>query len=90
MALVADYLSNSSVDSDSALEHLGGRIREILAMLLAIEAGELLSDLPADQSASERHAIGLSLLEVMGRELSSLIDQLDELGQPAEDSHSIN
>lgn len=90
MALAADYRSVAFVDSDRALELLGGRLREVHAILLAIEAGELLSDLPADQSASERHAIGLSLLEVISRELSGLIDQLDELGQPVEDSHSIN
>lgn len=66
------------------MERLAGRLREILAILRAIEVGELLSELPAEATARESHSVGLSLLEVMSRELAALIAELDELGAAAE------
>lgn len=54
-------------------EDASGRLREITALLQAIEAGELLSVLPAGPDA-QRHQIGLSLLSVMSRELGNRSD----------------
>lgn len=52
------------------------RVRGALAILNAIEEGELLSSTPADAEARERHEIGISLLNVQKVVLGKLLDDL--------------
>jgi hypothetical protein len=54
-----------------------GRLREIDAILTAIDQGELLAELPAGPGSRARHQAAVSLLAVMQRELRSLILDLD-------------
>ncbi len=58
------------------LEHAGGRLREVRALLVAIDMAELLADVPASAAARLNHQTGVSLLAVMDRELQTLIDEL--------------
>jgi hypothetical protein len=53
------------------------RLLEIGALLTAIDQGELLSDLPAEPTASARHVTGACLLAVLERELARLIEDLE-------------
>lgn len=59
------------------LEAHHGRLLELAALLTAIGEGELLSDLPADSTASARHAAGSSLLAILERELAELVCDLE-------------
>jgi hypothetical protein len=58
------------------LEHASGRLREIRALLVAIDVADLLGDLPARAAARLNHQAGVSILAVMDRELQSLIEEL--------------
>ena len=65
-------------NSISLLEDLTVRVREARAVLTAIDAGEFLAVLPAGP-ARLLHQTGLSLLEVLGRELDAVTDRLNAL-----------
>jgi hypothetical protein len=80
MAFAADFRVNANLIGESSAEQLSGRLRAILAILRAIEDGELLSDLPAEPCAREAHAVGLSLLEVMAREIAAVIAEIERVG----------
>jgi hypothetical protein len=57
------------------LEQASGRLREIRALLVAIDIAELLADLPASAAARLNHQTGVSILAVMDRELQTLIEE---------------
>jgi hypothetical protein len=52
------------------------RLSEALAILEAIDRGELLGELPAAAEAAERHQCAVSLLAVLRRELEALACEL--------------
>jgi hypothetical protein len=58
------------------LEDAPARLREALAILEAIEAGELLSELPPGQDAARRHQRAVSLLAILRRDLEAFSDDL--------------
>lgn len=53
------------------------RLRELEAVLLAIDEGELLSSLPAAPGAAARHQTAVSLLALLRRDLRELIDDME-------------
>jgi hypothetical protein len=61
----------------TVVESAWTRVAEILALITAIDAGELLAELPEDAGARVRHTAGICLLAVMQRELTSLQFDLD-------------
>ncbi len=60
----------------SIVEAAETRVIEVLALMTAIEAGELLADAPSAPDARRRHAAGISVLAVMTRELCALRSEL--------------
>jgi hypothetical protein len=61
---------------ESLVERAEGWLREILAILDAIDVGELLVELPCDQNARRSHQLGMSLLVILRRELVGLSEEL--------------
>jgi hypothetical protein len=57
------------------------RLHEALALLEAVEGGELLSELPIGEDAARRHQRAVSLLAVLKRELVGLAHQLEAANQ---------
>jgi hypothetical protein len=55
---------------------VAGRLREALALLQAIEAGELLAAAPVEAADRGRHEMGLAVLSVLGRELERLLSEV--------------
>ena len=64
-------------------EQISGRLAELLALLTAINAGELLGELPQEPSARVRHNAGVSLLAVLERELTALVAEVERSPPPA-------
>jgi hypothetical protein len=62
------------------MERVWARGVEALALLRAIELGELLSETPASSTGRTHHQIGVSLLNILERELLALIEE----ARPAE------
>jgi|HubBroStandDraft_6_1064221.scaffolds.fasta_scaffold1701283_1 hypothetical protein len=58
-----------------------GRLQEAIAILEAIERGDLLAELPSGAEAAARHQCGVSLLAVLRRDLNALADELDSANQ---------
>jgi len=56
------------------------RLSEALAILEAIDRGDLLAELPAGAEAAERHQCAVSLLAVLRRELEALACELQSAG----------
>jgi hypothetical protein len=54
------------------------RLRELEAVLAAIEEGQLLADVPVAAGAAIRHQAAVSLLSILQREMQTLIDDLEE------------
>jgi hypothetical protein len=71
----ASWAASSSSD---VLELAGARLREIRAILQAIDEGELLSDLPASAASRLRHQTAVSMLAIADRELMAAIIELDQ------------
>jgi hypothetical protein len=65
-------LQNARAD---APPNLAARLEDILALLHAIDAGELLAALPECEVARSHHQAALSLLAIAERELASLCDE---------------
>lgn len=53
-----------------------GRLREMEALLLAIEDGELLAATPISAAARDRHEAAVALLAILRRELRATLDEL--------------
>ena len=53
---------------------LRSRLGSLIAIMHAIEAGELLAALPECEIARSQHKIALALLELLDRELSDLYE----------------
>ena len=62
---------------DQAVEDAVARLHEALAILEAIDARELLAELPRDRAAARRHQCAVSLLTVLRRELEGITGDLD-------------
>jgi hypothetical protein len=62
---------------DDAVEDAVARLYEALAILEAVEARELLSDLPHGHEAADRRQSAISLLAVLRRELQAIAGDLD-------------
>ena len=60
-----------------AIDDAVGRLHEAVAILVAIEAGDLLGRLPQDVGAAHLHQCGVSLLVTLRRELEGVIDDLN-------------
>lgn len=58
------------------------RIHESLALLDAIDMGELLSALPPDRGDQKRHAVALWLLDIVHERLERVLDDLKRLRRP--------
>lgn len=71
-----------SADPRDALEATCGRLRELRAVLQAINSAELLSELPTGVTVRERHQVGVSLLSLMSRDLDALIMDVEEAAAP--------
>jgi hypothetical protein len=69
--------------SADAFEVVSGRLREVQALLRAIDAGELLGTVPATPGARELHLVGVCLLSLMSREIENAICFLDACLCPA-------
>lgn len=54
-----------------------GRLREAIAVLEAIDHGELLDNLPPGRDARAKHQCGVSLLAVLRRDLTALAGDLE-------------
>lgn len=74
-----DWISHSQKAAD-AVEIAWTRIRDVRALLLAINDAELLSDIPSDASARARHAAGICLLSILERELEGMQETLEAAG----------
>jgi hypothetical protein len=61
---------------EEVVEDAIGRIHEALAILDAIESGDLLAELPADRRAARRHQCAVSLLTILRRELEAAANEL--------------
>jgi hypothetical protein len=57
------------------------RLQEAIALLDAIDEGELLAQLPPDNEAALRHQCAVSLLAVLRRELNVLAIELQSASQ---------
>lgn len=79
MGLMFDASPLLSDDRGDLIEAACARLKEIHALLRAIETAELLSALPAGASERELHRLGVCLLSVMSRELDALVGELDRL-----------
>jgi hypothetical protein len=66
-----------SYSSEDPREHVAGRLRELAALLFAIERAELFADLPSDSSGGTPHEAGLGLLSVIEREIHQLLAALE-------------
>lgn len=78
MATEVIYLKRSGERSGKRLRQ---QIAEILAMLRAIEAGELLAALPECEQARANHQTALKMLAVAERDLVLLQDEVGRLSQ---------
>lgn len=63
------------------VEETAGRLREAIAILDAIDMGELLCELPDGADAGRRHQSAVSLLAILHRDLSALACELESAGQ---------
>ena len=75
--------SDPHIDAADALalaEQLCGRLQEALAILEAIDAGDLLSATPSGAENVRRHQCGISLLAVLRRELEDMATDLQSAG----------
>jgi hypothetical protein len=52
------------------------RLKRMASLLIAIEAGELLSALPSAQEAQAHHQTAVNLLAILSEEMDSLIADL--------------
>ena len=68
---------NSNWREPEPLEAAWTRSMEIAAVLTAIDAGELLAELPQRPEARVRHRVGVALLAVLNREVSALVSVLE-------------
>jgi hypothetical protein len=57
---------------DDLVETTLAQLREALAILEAIDAGDLLSELPRDSDAARRHQCAVSLLATLRRDLEGI------------------
>ena len=63
------------------VEDAVGRLHEAIAVLEAIEQGDMLAELPQDPYARDGHQRAVSLLAVLRRELIGLLRDLQAGGQ---------
>jgi hypothetical protein len=70
----------SPTASGDLIEAAVGRLREAVALLEAIDRGELLAELPSQSDAAVRHQCAVSLLAVLRRELDALTAELESAG----------
>lgn len=75
MGCLAEFPPLGRTAEDIA-ERTRQRARELLAILDAIDAGELLCERPQTAAARLRHQMGISLLSVMRRDLVALCEEL--------------
>jgi hypothetical protein len=70
----------SPTASGDLIEAAVGRLREAIALLEAIDHGDLLAELPAQADAAARHQCAVSLMVVLRRELEALTAELESTG----------
>jgi hypothetical protein len=70
----------SSAPVSDLIEETAGRLREAIAILEAIDAGELLCELPGGAEPARRHQSAVSLLAVLHRDLTALASELETAG----------
>jgi hypothetical protein len=70
----------SATASIDVLDAAVGRLSEAMALLDAIERGDLLAELPVNAEAAARHQCAVSLLAVLRRELDALTNELQSAG----------
>jgi hypothetical protein len=68
---------SSPTPAGDLIEDAAARLREAIAILDAIDAGELLCELPDGAEAGRRHQSAVSLLAVLHRDLSALACELE-------------
>ncbi len=66
------------------IEDAVGRLHEAIAILEAIEDGDMLGELPTDAEAQFSHQRAVSLLAVLRRELEALRGELQAAGEAEE------
>ena len=66
-------------DISFVAEQTSTRLAEILALLAAIDAGELLAETPPSAHGRERHQVAVSLLALAEREARTLLHDLRDL-----------
>lgn len=71
--------TSPTADGD-LIEAAVGRLHEAIALLEAIERGDLLAELPTQADAAPRHQCAVSLLAVLRRELEALTVELESAG----------
>jgi hypothetical protein len=59
------------------VEEIGARLKRMVSIMTAIDAGDLLSGLPECPAARANHAVALDLMAILQAELSSLNDEFD-------------
>lgn len=69
----------AALDGDNAdpLEAMALRLQEAIAILDVIADGDMLASLPEGAEARRRHQQAVSLIAVLRRELSGVVDDLD-------------
>ena len=66
----------SGAEANELLERSCDRARGVLAVVEAIDLGELFAETPASAAGRRRHDIGVALLDVLRRELSALVHEM--------------
>lgn len=72
-----EWTRDARPDAAQMVEAAHGRIREVLDVLESIEGGELLSELPSHPAGRRRHQCAVSMLAVVKRELTAVMEDLD-------------
>jgi hypothetical protein len=69
-------MSSSEADLSELLERSIDRARGALAVVEAIDLGELFVETPASVAGRRRHETGVALLDILWRELSALVEDM--------------
>lgn len=59
------------------VEEIGARLKRMVSLMTAIDAGDLLSGLPECPGARANHAVALDLLAILQTELEALNEEFD-------------
>lgn len=78
MRLISDNFSPVTPSLIRSFEDSTERLREALAILVMIDTGSLLEELPIGPGR-ERHQCAISLLRVLRREIEAIADHQTEL-----------